>query len=321
MKPRVAVFGVGPSGLMAGHAATLLGLDVEFFSAEIAPSTLHGCQYLHGEIPNVKTRSEVVEYRLRGTVEGYRRKVYGAGWGGPVSPEKMQGERQAWDLRMAYGDLFERYIRPGYNAHPFVVSAETLGRTIDRFNDRFDMLISTVPGKAICYRPDVHEFRTRDVYAIGDRIEEAGYSPLGDIDNFVICDGSDLFSWYRSARVFGMSTTEWSTIGKVRPPIEGVKKISKPLTTNCNCFPNINRLGRYGAWRKSVLTHDVFELAHNLMVTEFGAPPMRVYNRPDECKRCYRPACAERYALEIDAMEYTCLSGHRWNSKRPEKTA
>ena len=30
----------------------------------------------------------------------------------------------------------------------------------------------------------------------------------------------------------------------------------KPIATNCDCFPNVIRAGRFGTWKKGVLTHD-----------------------------------------------------------------
>src|ERR1035441_1317633 len=80
-KRNIAVFGCGPSGLAVAAAAIKAGFGVEFFSQRKQPSHLYGCQYLHAPIPGYESASKThVSYRLTGTPEQYRAKVYGDDW-------------------------------------------------------------------------------------------------------------------------------------------------------------------------------------------------------------------------------------------------
>src|SRR4051812_44452720 len=71
-------------------------------------SALYGGQYLHQPIP-VLTQGDpiTVGYTLRGSSDDYRLKVYGPMWSGSVSPEDLEGEHTAWDIRATYDELWE----------------------------------------------------------------------------------------------------------------------------------------------------------------------------------------------------------------------
>ena len=77
-------------------------------------------------------------------------------------------------------------------------------------------------------------------------------------DETVQCSGEYDTGWYRAATVFGHSTLEWGQARK--PPIAGVVRVSKPLSTDCTCLArgNVLRLGRYGKWEKGVLVHTAY---------------------------------------------------------------
>lgn len=272
---RVAVLGAGPAGLLAAFAASAQGYQVTVFSApspltgKVVKSELHGCQYLHMSIPNLTTESaQSVSYHLNGSVEEYRRKVYGEGWNGQVSPDEYgpEGRHYAWDLRKAYDrlwewaqfmDVFASCHLSGNNAYPLYEE------------NRF--VISTVPAPALCTQRDKHKFPTQDIWAMGGRspdvLPEHGepldaqlhvlpyYAP-----NFAVeCNGEPAPRWYRAATVFGHSTLEWPAGAK--PPISGVVAVSKPLSTDCDCWSDNRRwlrAGRYGRWQKGTLVHSAY---------------------------------------------------------------
>jgi hypothetical protein len=263
----IAVFGIGPAGMVAGWAALRAGHRVTYFSNTSQKSTLYGCQYLHAPIPlkGYKIRHAWVEYRLQGTAEGYRHKVYGDTWEGAVSPEDLCGEHEAWDIRQTYDALWDVITQ-----HPRVkiVSAEidhNWLRMHTRTMSAFAHVISTIPATALCENPTLlrsqsgHFFASHAVKAIGSVAEEPEVC-----ENEVVCDGTPEALWYRSATVFGYSTVEWPRTARL-PEVVRAAQIRKPLYTECYCHPEIVRLGRYGAWRKGVLVHHVFEDAEKVM--------------------------------------------------------
>src|SRR5688500_18987888 len=144
---RVAVIGIGPSGLTATAAAQRYGCKVELFARSLAPSALYGCQYLHGPIPGFTDVAMTdISYQLLGTPEEYRAKVYGPNWAGRVSPDDFIGDHIGWDLRATYSQMYERYVKSG--AIPFTplrVTPERLVETTEKFQQDFDIVISTVP--------------------------------------------------------------------------------------------------------------------------------------------------------------------------------
>lgn len=254
---RVTILGCGPAGLAAAAAVVSSGHRATILSNTDKPSTLHGCQYLHAPIPGYEDVSHtVVSYDLIGTPEQYRRKVYGELWHGQVSPEDFIGEHHAWDIRETYRLMWARLI-DGRQAAFQVMPPVTNGRMPDEvYETRPDKIISTIPAPALCYRQ--HEFRAHMIFANGTT--EALVYP----EDSIICDGTDGNDWYRISRVFGYQTTEWAHTIATPPGSKAAVKVVKPLVGYCDCYPEIGRLGRYGAWRKSYLVHQVYPDAQEL---------------------------------------------------------
>lgn len=268
---RLYVFGAGPAGLLVALAGIRSGLDVAVFTTPDittgAPvkSELHGCQYLHAPIRGFSEDAGTpVAYRISGgSGEDYRRKVYGAGWDGSVSPDEYgpQTAHLAWNLRTMYDDLWDSMTRNGADV---ITPTQLSAGNVDVFyNDRRGLVVSTIPAPVLCRKPDEHRFITQDIWAIGQRTDTDGYGlPYRAPDNMVECNAADAPRWYRAATVFGYSTVEWPGGGK--PPINGVAPVRKPLSTDCDCrtgSPRWHKLGRYGAWQKGVLVHQVYAQA------------------------------------------------------------
>lgn len=274
-KPRCVVLGAGPAGLLAAHAAERRGLEVTVYtepdiSGQPKSSELHGCQYLHSYIPGIeglRTKGQQVQYLLDGTVEGYRRKVYGDGWDGQVSPDEYgpEASHYAWNLRHAYDQLWENWKD---RIEPRHVSPQSAAALADI---KGLLVLCTIPARSLCLNPEEHRFATQQVWAkggIGPNWRPNGgenvpaslralpyYAP----EHTVQCNGNEAPHWYRAATVFGHSTLEWPA--GARPPISGVVKVEKPLRTNCDCHMtngHWHRLGRYGQWSKSVLVHEAY---------------------------------------------------------------
>lgn len=262
---RVYVLGAGPAGLLAAHAAQSKGYDVTVFARpdrtgiQAAKSELFGCQYLHAYIPGVglmKDGWEKVNYQLSGSPDGYRAKVYGQNYTGPVSPDEYgpEEEHRAWDLRKAYNALWQDW---GRQVVPVHLNAEKMQPLTA---DQFAWVFSTIPVPDLCKKPDLHNWPSQDIWAMGSRSTQDAHERMPYVapDFSVECNGFTAPRWYRAATVFGHSTLEWP--GGARPPIEGVAAVSKPLSTDCGCWVGrrYHRVGRYGRWQKGVLVHTAY---------------------------------------------------------------
>jgi hypothetical protein len=251
---KVTVLGCGPAGMVATHAAISLGYKVDIVSSRFTPSELYGCQYLHAPIPGFEgVQNVMVKYDLRGTPEEYRNKVYGDRWKGKVSPEDFVGEHMAWDIRETYRLMWQTYAADvailGVD-HRFITQIE-YGKmeVVRRIHD--GPIISTIPARNLCEKG--HLFRSHTIYAKGDMQPSTTTWRSG---NRVVCDGTDEVDWYRTANVFGYRTTEWSL--QSAPIPDNAARVLKPLSHECDCNSDIIRVGRYGAWDKSYLVHQVY---------------------------------------------------------------
>lgn len=254
---KIGILGCGPAGLLAAHAAALAGFSPAVLSKK-APSYIGGAQYMHGPIPFVTpTEAEgEVSFHMMGTEEGYAEKVYGQGANLPGTTSFTEFDdnpvRPAWDLRAMYRRLWSLYENRVIDVGALTPSG--LNEIVD--SGDFDLVVSTIPLKALCWtgqpieEPVFHWFHEQKVLV--------SPKPLhGEADNVIVYDGTDERSWYRSSRVFGEGGTEWST-HVARPPLPGLAEVSKPIRTNCDCWPDVIKLGRYGQWSKGVLVHHAF---------------------------------------------------------------
>lgn len=248
---RVAILGCGPAGLFAAHAAELAGFE-PFIISKKRKSELFGAQYLHHPIPEVSGEPFQVTYTLEGSVDAYKRKVYGANYRGTVSPDELSQDHEAWNIRSAYDVLWARYedrIEDVVFSNP---------HEIDLFLGRlpFNHYVSTIPAPLLC-ADELHSFSAARVWAQGDAPERGQAVTVVTTElNTVVCSGLADHSWYRKANILGYNTVEWPTNRK--PPFEGVAEVLKPTATNCDCLRGVHRVGRYGLWTKGVLSHEAF---------------------------------------------------------------
>lgn len=246
----VLILGCGPAGLMAAHAAFIEGHNPVIVS-KARKSYLFGAQYLHQPIPGATDNAPIqVDYRLQGTSDEYRVKVYGPNSRVDVSPDTLIGKHDAWDIRSTYDHLWHFYER-------YIMNQEVTGKTLGMAMESWmpDLTISTIPRPALCIDPS-HSFGAETVWAIGDAPEFGKTCPVKVRPNTVICNGEDAPAWYRAANVFGHTTAEWPE--RKKPPFGTPAAVLKPTTTNCTCYPDVVHLGRYGAWQKGVLSHEAF---------------------------------------------------------------
>jgi hypothetical protein len=250
---RIAILGCGPSGLVAAYAVERTGAVVHIFSKP-RKSEMFGAQYLHRGIPGIPSGNPMaISYQLQGSIEDYRAKVYGPSYHGSVSPVELETSHLAWDIRHTYDQLWAIY-------GPAVKPAEITPSWLT-FNIRdYDAVLSTIPLPAICVNSG-HRFEAQEILAIGDAPERDQYVGSNIADGTVICNGRQHPSWYRASKIFGYSTLEWSlaTAGAGAP--SDASRVKKPLSTDCDCWPLVTRVGRYGKWKKGELVHHVYREA------------------------------------------------------------
>jgi hypothetical protein len=249
MKP-IAILGSGPAGLLAAHAIGLTGHPIAIVSKQ-EKSRIGGAQFLHMAIPELTAEAPdaTVTFRVEGTEEMYRHKVYGSL---PVPFTSIEGlvdghVQPAWHMQAAYDRLWQEF---GDSLNEDRVTPEWL----DENMGNFAAIVSTIPRTAICRSlsgdaPVNHEFYSQKV-----RIANECMRPSLP-ENTVLYNGTRDVSWYRTSQLFGHGGTEW---GNGLNPILETVEVSKPVRCTCDCYPEVIKVGRFGKWKKGTLIHDAF---------------------------------------------------------------
>ena len=252
---KAAVLGCGPAGLFAAHALVEAGWQVDIFSNR-RRSEMYGAQYLHKPIPGLLARKSLVEYRLLGTPDQYRQKVYGETAVPSTSVDVLIGRSMAWDIRAAYWDAWQRY-EDLIEHTPGITGTQLESAYGEHWRGNYRRIISSIPLRTLCLGG--HNFRDQMVWAVGDAPERGVFCPIRVESETVVCNGEEAPRWYRASNVFGYRSAEWPD--GVRPPVSDITKITKPIATDCTCHPWLERVGRYGTWTKGVLSHEAYEHA------------------------------------------------------------
>ena len=249
-KPLIAILGCGPAGLLAAHACNLYGAPFSIFSRP-EKSMLGGAQFSHIPIPGiteVEYPEAVLSYEVLGDAGTYQEKVYSGARVPFVSFDNVfDGEEvPAWNLRGIYEWLWDKYSTRIVSQEIGPIWAEQMAA-----NGPFKLVFSSVPLVQIC-RASIdmnvsHGFRSQSIRIYNKALEE------NLPDNTIRYDGTMDHSYYRMSRIFGVGGTEWGGSSAI-PPIGPIKSVNKPIETNCNCHPKIQRIGRFGTWTKGVLT-------------------------------------------------------------------
>lgn len=247
MTKPIAILGCGPSGLLAAWACTLAEKTFAIFSHPVK-SGLGGAQYLHKPIDGLTDpeTAHIVTYRMIGDPQSYFYKAYGmelhhfnADWW------KDENQEPAWNLIYYYDTLWECFER-------YINQAEITHSWLESIVGDFDLIINTIPLGSICAPLAPHFFNKAPI-----RIKTEAINP-NIPDNEIWYDGTPDHSWYRQSNVFGHGNTEWGPTAPKVLPQTGLINGSKPIGTNCDCWPQIVKVGRYGRWAKSEHTHDAF---------------------------------------------------------------
>lgn len=258
--PSYAVLGCGPAGLIAADLlAELVGKQsVKVYSKRVK-SVITGAQFMHEKIGwycdiNPDFHVNVIKV---GTAEGYAENVYGD----PTAPTSWDnffpGTIVGWDMKKAYDRLWDKWKD---RIQDITLTPEGINKIIELH----DMTFSTVPLRAICYNSE-HAFRSQEVHIFHQSGESSLTEGVNDQDTMYyngVAAGSGGHPWYRFSQLNKYQSWEFSDEGAARgwsPYAQSgnLVKIVKPVDNDCDCYPMLFRIGRYGAWDKKILTHHV----------------------------------------------------------------
>lgn len=260
---KVTILGCGPAGLMAAqgiqHACeeAVEPLDLRIISRK-RPSELFGAQYLHEPIPGATISAPtMINYRLQGSVDSYKRKVYGPLWDGSVSPEDLAIAHPGWDIRETYRNLWMLWEDRIEDAS---IDGASIAMLTAQEPPGSVMFINSIPRDSLCIKQ--HTFAFSEIIAAGDAPARGIILTMfKSAEDTVVCNGDESPSWYRRSRVFHHTTVEWpGNIASV--PVNSASRVRKPLWTDCDCWPQVRHVGRYGKWEKGVLSHTAYNDAY-----------------------------------------------------------
>lgn len=241
---KVVVLGSGPSGLMAAHAADQAGYPVEIFSVK-EKSRIGGAQYVHTQIPDltdIDPDGEVV-FEYRGSRAGYARKVYGDP-GADVSWGMYTGTVPIWNMRRVYNELWDRF-------ESRIINRVLLPTDVVQLQSPSVVVVSTIPRASLCWKPQEHTFASQQVWI--------RYFQSQPRSNKIIYNGLTDVPWYRRSYLFSWESEEYpNEFINTAPEWHDLIPVNKPLSSNCDCLGGVAKLGRYGQWKKGVLTHQVY---------------------------------------------------------------
>lgn len=244
---KVVVLGCGPAGLLAAHAARQAQLDTTIYSIK-KKSIMPGAQFLHEPIPDVTSAEPdaTALFIKVGSKEGYAQKVYGDANAATSWDSYQAGERPIWSMGAAYDTLWDLYNGLIVDRNLTHVEIESIIQ-----EDPDSLILSTIPAYLLC-QVEYHTFKSKRVW-IRTRQVNCG-------SNAVVYNGNPLIGHYRVSDLFGWESHEFGH--RVERAVVG----EKPLFTDCDCHPEIQRLGRFGTWSKGVLIHHAYKGAREAIV-------------------------------------------------------
>jgi len=246
---KVCILGCGPAGLLAAYAAQARGCEVAIISTKVK-SKIPGAVFLHEAIPGLTSviSDGSVRFIKHGTRRGYAAKVYGNMDADCSWDLFVEGVRPAWSMFKLYDELWAQFES---RIHEEVINAVAVDRYLYA---GFDLLISTIPAPYLCHN-DEHKFDSQTIYVLDKTVDPS-------LENGIVYNGSFADNWYRTSKLFGAEATE-ATVPFDPNLISalGAKEATgyKPLKTNCDCLPQVERVGRFGRWEKGILVHHAYK--------------------------------------------------------------
>jgi hypothetical protein len=287
----VAILGCGPAGLFAAWAVEEAGHTPFIYSKKVK-SEMFGAMYLHKKIPGL-TRPEnefTIDIVKTGTREGYAYNVYGDRNHACSWDKFAGGPTPAWDLKAVYDRA--------WTAYEGEITDKKISRGLMReILNHFPLVLSSIPAPALCYQ--AHSFLSQEIWVehgpAVDAIEDVNdgdmmyyngvpwdgsfrSSPEENIDSDEEHQYTIGHPWYRFSQIRGYKAWEYGAHPKERmayqimdydPEPFTLSTGKKPIISGCDCWhsddihkpPNFIRIGRFGQWRKGVLTHHAYERA------------------------------------------------------------
>lgn len=259
---KAAVLGYGPAGLIAAKTLVDEGIDVDVIGAG-GKSVIGGAQYLHAPILNAEYVTEpegMIEFLKMGDRDGYAKKIYPEA-SVDVSWDHYEGCQPAWALGPVYEILWAHFedqlIHDTFNGLSLSMLLET---------GKYDIVFSSIPAHALCLHPGSHGFPKVNIGLVP-------WSPIR-LPNVVLYSGRPDDTWYRTSNIFGERWTEFGSPATSKatylnlngefadreedPDLQyEIQRGFKPLGTNCDCHPDMVRIGRFGLWDRKILLHHV----------------------------------------------------------------
>lgn len=246
---KVIVLGTNLEGLLAGHAASIAGHEVYFIEQTDEPV---GLDFLSAPIPMLQLEAKPLY-------------VSGEGESGDFFGKLTDGlVTKHFDLPFTTVDAGAPIWNPG---QAFLQLQEIYGAYFqagDRdIDDEFvaslasdATIISSVQLPAICKEPDDHTFSWTGLVTMAggaDGTGRAEIKAIGDRDIPAAIIGGTFFG---PKKIYPHGRF---------PPVSADKlqKSMLPLKTNCDCWPDMIKVGSAAAWNPGYRTHrafyDVFE--------------------------------------------------------------
>lgn len=261
---KVLILGCGPAGLIAARTAQLCGAQPTIYSHKVK-SPIFGAQWIHEPLPGITSEEShgTLQFITMGTAEGFAEKIFGdRSHGSSWHIAEAEPYRPIWDLRTTYDVLWE-------NLYNHIVHKDLDCEEVARLDaDSWDAVFNCIPLWNICRR-----YRKRTIEPILP-IEEPAHRfdkykvlirpshPTETKQNVVIYNGREEDEWFRTSKIFGV---DGGYEYPITATVADATMIRKPQSTNCDCFPHIIRVGRYGAWDMEQMTNDAYTIVKNVL--------------------------------------------------------
>lgn len=240
----VIILGCGPEAILAAHAAASDGCDVRIFAPEKRAQFIVGPDHLTHNVPGLcrELQPGSIEYRRLGERGSYGNKVYKnktvvGMW------DQAEGVHPLYSLRNAYTAGWMRY-------HELIEVTRIDAKTIGSVSA--DIVINTLPAPLLCQRPKTHRFSEREIWRSA--------MPVHGQTNRIVYASSRDIEWYCWSVIENISTWEFTM-----PPafLRNQGQLSQvivpgPSGTDCDCLPDVTRVGRNGKWDDLVRPHQAY---------------------------------------------------------------
>lgn len=256
----IAIIGAGPAGMLAAHACVRNGYVPVIYSNTKQPSVIQPDMFLQRAIPGLHedaAADAMLRYVPRGDAGTYRRKVYGTDRG-PTSWSSVHwGQQPLWWLAGAYAHLWSWYSAA-------MVDLEVTRHSVDMIVDAFPLVISAMPSETLCQRPEVHTFEKQVVFYV----KRPARKPVDPGLNVMIYNGTDDTPWHKYTRLAGLETWEYRTENRDHHSVDASYYVGvKAVSNNCDCHPDLHRVGRWAQWQHGVLNHHAFEQTNSILAS------------------------------------------------------